>query len=138
MYGLIQCLFLVFCILFSIDTRYFHFHFLHSFVLYFDQTYSTFGNWRCPLHLMNQQVSIASSEALNDIKLFQFHLLCVAILKSDTLLSLIFLPLKPIYFQWAEGYLVSQFFLLPSTMVSMGPICAYYKCAALFRTAASL
>lgn len=46
-------------------------------VLCCDQTYSTFGSWRCPLHLMSQQVSIASSESLNNTKLFPFHLHCV-------------------------------------------------------------
>lgn len=70
-------------------------HFLSPllcFVFCFDQTYNTFGNLRCLLHLMSQQVSIASSESLNDTKLFSIRLIrvhSVAILKSGTYLSLI-------------------------------------------------
>lgn len=55
--------------------RLFCFHFLYSLVPCFDHTNNTFGNWRCPLHLMSQQVSISSSESLNDTKLLPFHLL---------------------------------------------------------------
>lgn len=73
-------------------------HCLDSPALCVDRTYNTFGNWRCPLHLMKQQVSIFSSESLNDTKLFPIHLYCVcsmAILKSDTHLSLISPPFSP-------------------------------------------
>lgn len=90
-------------------------------------------------------------------KIVPFHLPdvhSVAILKSDTHFSLISLPLflsqKLIHFHWARRrivfffvtFLLSFFFpsfiLSPLTAVSMGPICAHYKCAAFKRKAASL
>lgn len=44
--------------------------------LCFDRTWNTFGNWRCPLHLMSQQVSVASSESLNDSQLLPLRVFC--------------------------------------------------------------
>lgn len=95
--------------------------FLYSVSFRLHRTFSTFGIWNRPLYFMKQQVSLSSSRSVNDRKLFPFHLLCVcsvAILKSNTHLSLIsplsLSGIKPIYFQWEEGYLLcfASFFSL--------------------------